>query len=202
MKNLNLTQNVSSSVMNFQRRNRCASSAFIMIDTLFPISDKWGQYDAPTRCRCHHFFTCWINFATSGWACHNAREGVMKKLVHLSQTKRTPTQIMAFIQIDFSRFTRPIRCGSRCSVRTRWKDSTFFIIGYGLQRRWANTLPVFLQNITCCCVLLAEKVVMKARNVFQMAWNQQRNEMKLHCLWFLTLGRIRVQEMALLISSW
>ena len=78
-----------------------------------------------------------------------------------------PKQIKGFMQIDFFRFTRPIRYGSR------WKGSTFLIIDCVLQQRWAKALPS-LQRITGSCVLLAQQVVMKTGNVFQMAWNQRR----------------------------
>ena len=74
---------------------------------------------------------------------------------------------------NFFRLTRPTWYLWRWSVRIRWKDSTFFIIGCVLQRRWANALPVFTED-NGCAVLFAEQVVMKTRNDFQMAWYQRR----------------------------
>ena len=63
-----------------------------------------------------------------------------------------PKLIKGFMQIDFFRFTRPIRYASRWSVRTRWKHRTFFIIDCVLQRRWAKALPVFAKHNWLSCV--------------------------------------------------
>jgi len=61
-------------------------------------------------------------------------------------------QIKGFILIDFFRITRPIRYVSTWSVRTRWKDSTFFIMDCVLKRRWAKALPVFAKYNWLSCV--------------------------------------------------
>jgi len=100
-----------------------------------------------------------------------------------------PTQINGFMQFDFFSFhtTNPIFM--KVKWRTRWKDGTFFIIDCVLQRNWANALPVFTK-LTGCRVLLAEQVVMKTRNDFQMAWYQwcTWGEVALLMIFWLSVG--------------
>jgi len=105
--NINITYNVLPSVMNFQCRNRRAGGVFDnRYAVLQPVT---GGYSSPLplavtsndslRCRCHHLlhmldkFCNKLVFFRNSLGCHNARERVMKTLVHISETKRTPTQI-------------------------------------------------------------------------------------------------------------
>jgi len=106
------------------------------------------------------------------------------------------------MQIDFFSFhtTNPI--GIRWSVRTRWKDSTFFIIDCVLQRRWAKALPVFAKHNRLSCVACSA-----GRNENRECFsNGVKSTAYIRCSWtlydFFALGRIREQEVVLLISCW
>jgi len=111
-------------------------------------------------------------------------------------------QIKGFISIDFFRFTRPIRYGSTWSVRTKWKDSTFFIIDCVLQRRWAKALPIFAKlnwlSYVACSVGRNENRECFSNGVKSTACI--RSSCTVYD--FFTLGRIREQEVVLLISCW
>jgi len=95
--NINIMQNILPSVMNFQCLNRRAGSVFHKRYAI--LQAVTGGYSTPLslavtsndslRCRCHLLHTLdkfcnKLGFSTIRWTCHNAREQVMKTLVHIS----------------------------------------------------------------------------------------------------------------------
>jgi len=110
--------------MNLHCRNRRAGGVFgNRYAVLQPVTGGYSMSlplaatsNDSLQCRCHHLlhmldkFCNKLVFFCNSLGCHNARERVIKTLVHISLTKRTPTQIKGFIQIDFFSFhmTNPI----------------------------------------------------------------------------------------------
>ena len=99
--------------------------------------------------RCHHLFHM-LNkfchkfvFSTTGWTAmtHMIVNGWWKRssiFLKLNAHQPRPWVICKPTFFVFKIGARPTRYGSRWSLWTRWKDSTFIIMDCVLQRRWAK----------------------------------------------------------------
>ena len=182
--NIHTSWNILPSVMNFQCRNRRAGSVF---DNRYAILQPMtGGYstqlplavtsNGSLQCRCHHLLhmldKCCNNLGFPQFV-GPVTTPVNRWWKHSSiflKTKRTPTQTKGFIQFDFFSFhtTNPILMKVKC--KNKAKKQHFFHNKLCTATEMGKCIVNF-QNITGCRVLLAEQVVSKTRNVFQIARN-------------------------------